>query len=488
MANVIEASYQKFAKDILTIGITKILILAGGLVSLPLLTKTLGAHDYGIWSQVNVTIALVWVFVNLGLPPALVRFLAAKTKREEIQEEFYSVLSVVCLLALIVSGLLIAFSGFIAEIFFDGATEIVLITALIVIALSANTLFLTLFRTFRQMKTYSVFTLAQTYGDIGLMAFLVLNGYGLFSVVVAMLIVRCILFLILIFLIKSQIGIGRPHFSKIRGYLSFGLPMLPGLISSWVVTSSDRYVIAYFIGVTGVGTYAAGYGVGSIILAVPQVLGFVLPPTLSKLYDEGRIDEVKTHLSYSLKCLLALAIPFLFGATLLSKQTLAMLSTAEIASQGRFILPLIALGALFAGVYTVIGHIILLVKKTKIIAATWGAAASLNLGLNMLIVPHAGITGAAVTTLITYFLAMSIITRYSFRELRFDICWDFILKSLIASVIMSAAILSFNPEGTANTIFAIALGVIIYAAALFLLRAFKREEINFFRELFQRGD
>ena len=51
-----ENPYQKFAKDIIVIGITNLLVGLSGLVLLPLLTKTLGAHDYGIWSQVNVTL------------------------------------------------------------------------------------------------------------------------------------------------------------------------------------------------------------------------------------------------------------------------------------------------------------------------------------------------------------------------------------------------------------------------------------------------
>ena len=46
------------------------------------------------------------------------------------------------------------------------------------------------------------------------------------------------------------------------------------------------------------------------------ILGFVLPPALSKLYDEDRMDEVKMHLSYSLKYSLTLAIPFVFGAAI----------------------------------------------------------------------------------------------------------------------------------------------------------------------------
>lgn len=86
-----ENSYQKFAKDVVIIGATNLLVVLTGIFLLPLVTKTLGAHDYGIWAQVQVTISLVLGFVDLGLPYAMTRFLPAKTNREEIQEEFYPV-------------------------------------------------------------------------------------------------------------------------------------------------------------------------------------------------------------------------------------------------------------------------------------------------------------------------------------------------------------------------------------------------------------
>ncbi len=482
-----ESSYQKFAKDVLIIGIANALVALSGIILLPLISKTLGAHDYGIWAQVQVTIGLVLGFVGLGLPYAMTRFLPAKTNREEIKEEFYSVLCLVFLVTLVASIMLIAAADFIAGAFFEGATDIVRITGLIILVWSLDSVFLTFFRTFRQMKKYSIFMLANTYVQIGLIAYLVLNGHGLLSIVLAVLAIRAIIFLILFFLIKSQIGIKRPRFSKIREYLSFGLPSIPGGISVWVVASSDRYVIGYFLGAASVGIYSAGYSIGYIPLMVAGVLGFVLSPALSKLYDEGRMEEVKTHLRYSLKYLLALAIPFVFGAAILAEPVLRLFSTAQIASEGYLVVPLVALSALFSCIHTVVVHILVLVKKMRIPASIWGISALVNLLLNIVIVPRLGIFGAAITTLIAYGLALGLTTYFSFREFKFTIDWRFIIKSLIASGAMSAAIWAIAPEGTLVTIITVVAGTAIYGAVLLLLKGFTKEEFKFFKQLFQRG-
>jgi O-antigen/teichoic acid export membrane protein len=457
------------------------------IILVPLLAKTLGAHDYGIWVQVQVTVSLALELVGLGLPYAIVRFLAAKTDREEILEEFYSVFCLVFLTSLIASIALFIGADFIAEVFFDGATEIVKITALIILVWSLDWVCLNLFRAFLQMKKYSVFMLADALGQVVVIVYLVLNGYGLFSIVLAVLAIRVAIFFILFFLIKSQIGIKRPHFPRIKEYLNFGLPTIAGGIAGWVVDSGDRYVIAYFLGAGSVGVYSAGYALAGVLLMFIAPLTVVLGPTLSKFYDERRMSEVTTYLSYSLKYFLALAIPFVFGAAILAEPVLRLFSTAEIASQGYFVVPLVTLSILLMSISGLISHILVLVKKTRIMGLIWIIAAIVNLGLNIVIVPHLGILGAALTTLIAYSLVLSMVSYYSFKEFKFDIDWRFIIKSLIASAIMALVIWSMHPQGSLDTIIAVLVGVAVYGVAIFLLRGFTKEEISFFRGLFQRS-
>jgi O-antigen/teichoic acid export membrane protein len=483
----LETSYQKFAKDVAIVGATQVLLALSSVIFLPLITKTLGAHDYGIWAQVQITVSLILGFVGLGLPFAMTRFLPARTNREEIQEEFYSVCCVVFIATAIVSILFMIFADFIGGAFFGGATDIVRIVGLIILVWSLDWLFLNLFRTFRQMKKYSVFMIADTYGQVGLVAYLLLNGYGILSIVLVVLVIRAMILLVLVFLVKSQIGIRRPRFSKIREYLSFGLPSVPANISAWVVASSDRYVIGYFLGATSVGTYSAGYGLGSLIMMPAAILTFVLPPTLSKLYDEGRMDELKTHLSYSLKYVLAVAIPFVFGAAVLAQPVLRLFSTAEMATQGYFILPLVALSSLFYSAYAIIGHILVVAKKTKIVGVIWTIAAVVNLGLNIVVVPQLGILGAALTTLIAYSLALGVGSHYSFKEFKFNVDWSFTIKSVVASAAMALTIWLVNPQSDLATIVSIMAGIVVYGVLLVLSRGFRKKEISFLRRLLRQG-
>ena len=482
-----QSSYQKTARDTIFIGIATLLQFLIGLVQLPLLTKTLGAHDYGIWSQVNVTIGLILPLTSLGLGSAMVRFLAAEKNKGEIQNQFYSVVSVSFMVNLIASLVLIALAYPLAVNFFDGAVQIVRITGILILLAPISLTYLGLIRTFQQIKRYSIFIIAEDCGRVGLIAYLVLTGYDIFSVVLSLVAIKVIILSVLFFSIKSQIGIKRPDFSRIKEYLSFGLPLVPTSMSYWLVRLSDRYVISFFLGLTPVGIYSAAHTLGCLPFAVAGILSFVLLAALSKLYDEGRMDEVKTHLSYSLKYLLAVVIPFVFGAAILAEPILKMFSTPEIASQGYRVTPVIALATLLLSASGIISSILMLTRKTKIMAFVWLIAVVLNIGLNILVVPLIGILGAAITTLFVYLLVMGVMSYYSFKELKFSINWHFIIKSLLASAIMSVAIWLMAPQGNVTTILAVVAGVVIYGVILILLKGFSKEEMRFFWSLFQKS-
>jgi len=476
--------YVVLAQRVGLIGITNLLIGLSGVILLPILTKTLPIEEYGLWVQIVVTIGLIPAVVMLGLPYTMVRFLAAAKKKEEIQEGFYSIAFIVLFTSAIASLLLFLFSKSLAATLLDGNVIIAKILSLIIFIECLNGLLLNFFRTFQQIKRYSAFSFIHTYLNVALVAYFVLSGYGILGATIGLLISRFFTFLIMASLVVAQIGIKLPRFIHVKEYLAFGLPTVPGNLSSWIVNSSDRYVIGAFLGTAFVGYYAPGYALGNIISMFMAPLAFMLPPVLSKYYDEHNIRAVKTVLRYALKYFLLVAIPSVFGLSLLSKPLLIVLSTPEIASQGYMITPIIAMSSLVFGMYVVIAQGIVLAKKTKITGTIWMIAATLNLGLNIVFVPYLGIIGAAVTTLLAFVVGFALTAYYSFKYLPFDIDFSFITKSVFASIIMSSVIIKWNPAGTLNIITTIGICAIVYSMILLLLKGIKKEEIRFFRELF----
>jgi len=476
-------SYQKFTKDIGMLSIVNLLTALKGLIILPLITKLLGAESYGIWTQIIVTISLVTPIAILGLPYTLIRYLAAEKNKKEIQEGVYSVFVLILAICLIITIFLFIFSKPIAK-FFEGEQILVQILALTIIFECLNWVFLNFFRAFQKMGEYSLFVLLQVFGEVGLIISGVLLGQGLFGAVLALLVVRAFSFLLMGTVIVKRIGIKIPNFSKIREYLSFGLPTVPGNISYWIVSSSDKYLIAFFWGALFVGYYAPAYSIGGIIVFFITPLLLVLPAVLSKFFDENKIEEVKIYLRYSLKYFLMIAIPAVCGLSILSKQLLIIFSTKEIAEQSYLVVPWAALSLLLFGVYAIVVQIISLFKKTKAVAVIWTMAAFLNLGMNIILIPKLGILGAAITTLSSYILALGSTCYYSFKFLKFEIEWISILKIIIASIIMSVFVFSAQPARLLEILTVIAAAALLYGVLIFLLKGFSKKEIAFFKNFF----
>lgn len=477
------SEYILFARRIALVGLTNILVALSGILLIPILTKTLSIEEYGIWVQIIVTVGLVPSIVMLGLPYTMVRFLAGAKKLEEIQEGFYLIAFIILITSTVASSLLFLFSNSIAAILLDKNVTIVKLLSIIILIECFNSLLVNFFRTFQQIRRYSIFVIIKTYSQLIVVGYFVLSGYGIVGAVYGILITDFIAFLSMATLIISEIGFKIPDFANVREYLSFGLPTIPGSLSSWVITSSDRYVIGIILGTSFVGYYSPGYALGSIMNMFMAPLGLLLPAILSRYYDDKNLGAVKLILKYSLKYFLLLAIPSAFGLSLLSKPILEILSTPEIALEGYLITPFVALSTVFFGAIAVINHILVLEKRTAITGSIYILAALLNLILNLILIPYVGILGAAIATLMAYLLLFVIGTYYSFKYLKFDIDFYFILKSFLAAIVMSFVILSWNPEGLADVLITVGVCAVVYAVVLLLFKGMTREELIFFKNL-----
>lgn len=475
-------SYSKFAKHTFIIGTLHVLGIVQGLVFLPLITKILGAGDYGIWSQLKNTMNLLVPLAFFGLGEALERFLSGEKDPEKIQEGVYSSLTFVSVVILIMALFLIVFSGP-AAAFFGFSSIFVKLLSLLIIFESMNSIFIMVVQARREIEKYFWFSISKMFGETGLIIAVIMLGYGLYGAVLSLLLVRILIFLILLIYVVKKIGIKVPDFSLLEGYLRFGIPTMGNGVSYWVVASADRYFIGFFLGIISVGYYIPAYSIGMLlvffIIPITSMLSVVLP----KFFDDNNLEEVKNYLSHSLKYFLLIMTPAVFGISILSRQLLLVLSTEEIAANAYFITPFIALSMFVYGIGCFMSQILVLVKKTKLIAIIWMIAAFLNFGLNFILIPKFGIIAAAVTTFISYFCAFILIWYFAFKEFQFKIDWKFLAKSILASTLMTLFVWLLNPWGLFNVILSVVLGAFAYAILIFLFRGIGGKEVKFLKSI-----
>lgn len=477
------SEYVRFIQRIGLVGLTNILISLSSLIFIPIITKSFTTAKYGMWAQVNTTIALVPNIANLGLPYTMVRFLSAEKDKEKIKDSFYPMISLTFISTLIICSLFLIFGNAIANALFNGSMQVLYITTAISFFACMNLMLISFFRTFQQMKRYSLFLVLQSYIGVFVSIYLTYAGYNIETVVLGLLTGYVAVFIMMAFLIVKYLGIGIGKWSNLKEQLAFALPTIPSNVSSWVVDSSDKYVIGILIGSVAVGCYSPGYALGSILLMFLSPFAVLLPAVLPEHYEKGDMSEVDKYLSYSMKYYLLLTIPAAVGMSVLSKPLLYIITTPEIALGGYMVTPFVCLGAIFMGMYGITNNILILEKNTMILGKLWIIVAISNIVLNLLLVPYLNILGAAIATLICYILAFAVTAIASKKTMRLPFNIKELLRIVIAASIMGIAVYIMHPIGIINVLISIVAGVIIYFAIIFILKAVTMKEIAIFKDL-----
>ncbi|HIE33572.1 MAG TPA: hypothetical protein EYP86_00325 [Candidatus Altiarchaeales archaeon] len=484
--------YRKFTKDTVMVGITSILLRIKSIIFIALIAKTLGASIYGIYVTLMVTVNLLAPLSALGLTSAIIRFLAGEKDRKRIQEGYSTCLFTVFICSSFLSILVFASAPHLASTIFGNqeAVPIIQAGAFLILVQTIDKISFSFFRAFRKMFHFSILQIMVNIGEIMVCAILVLNGFDLSAIVLSFLGIKFIIFLIAFSMIFKEVGISRPKISLIKPYLKFSLPLIPHSISGKMIDTFDRYLIGYFLSSFYVGVYSVAYGIAMITNLFMGILSVVLFPTVSKLWEEKKIHELKNHFKFTLKYFLMLGIPSIFGLTVLSKEILTIMTGQESVSQSSFIVPVIATsGVFFYSIFPIFGLIFLLVKKTHYNAIILGSGVILNILLNLILIPffqshyNYGIMGAAIATFLT-FLSIGIITvKLTRNYFKFDIDKLFILKSIIASSLMAILVYKIRVNTFPEIFIPVFIGAISYFALLFLLHAFSEKEIKFFKEI-----
>lgn len=472
--------FKLFLKRLSLVGIVNVLIGLSSIILLPILVKHISIEDYGIYVQILVMTNLIPTFATLGLSYAMIRYLSVTKDKNEIQEGFYSIIILTILVSLIISIIFFIFSNQIS-IIFNGNVYITNIVSIIIFVSCLNYLLISFFRAIQKIKNYSLFLLASTYIKLVIIAYFALFNYGILGITFGYFIGEIILFFLMYAFIFMYIGFKIPKFKYIKTYLFLSFPTIPGNLSGWVMNSSDRFIIGIFLGSAAVGYYSPSYTLGNIIFMITAPFSTILLSELPQHFDTNRMDTVKVYLNNSIKYFLLIAIPSFFGLSLLSLPILLILTTKEIALNGYFITPFIALSFLVFGFYGIIFNIFLLEKQTKIPSYLWLISAPINVILNVIMVPILGIIGAAITTLIGYTLLAILAVYYSQKFLKYDFNFKFIFKSIISSLIMSLVIINFPVNGIFSLLEVIGISILVYLISMYLLKGINKKEINFIK-------
>lgn len=467
---------HKFVGDVIWVGLGQLFMSLTGLVVLPALTKSYPTQIYGMWSQMVVTVGFLRI-LTMKFESATIRFLAAEEdkdkRRQALGTMLWPIVAIICIM-LLFSMLL---RQDLSVLLFTDA-QFVDYIPLVLLWASLEALFffsLSYQRARGKIKRFATVRLALALVRMLVIVYLALAGYSFFWLIVSVIVIQGLFAAGSLIMIFLELGFLKFKLAGLKEYLVYSLPMLPGEVLFWVISVSDRYFITHILNISQTGIYSASCALANLLMLLSFPIGMVLFPAVSRLWETGEPEKVKNYFRYSIKFYLTLAIPAAVGLYILSQPLLAVLATSEFEAGGLLVL-LLAAGVTFAGVFMINEYTIYLVKRTAWLPLINAAGAIINVGINIVLIPRMGIMGAAISTLVSYFIITVIIVVWGRKNVAYSIDFVFILKAIVATALMTASLWFLEVESVPGIILAIVIGVAVYGLSLFLLRAFSRED------------
>jgi O-antigen/teichoic acid export membrane protein len=401
-------------------------------LAIAIYTRLLLPEEYGRYALVIAGVGLFNVVFFQWLRLSLHRFLPAQLEKPE--QLLATVLSGFAAIALI-TGIL---GLFLAEIWPDPAWRgLILVAVPLLWAQAWIELNLTLSAVKLLPVRYGLMSGVKAVSALALGVLLVLWGFGAYGPLLGLMVGM---------LIASalwgreewrgvSLDVSRP---LLRELIRYGLPLTATFALSFVISSSDRFIIAYFLGEGSAGLYSAAYDLGqqSITLLIVAVNLAGYPLALRALEQKGTV-AAQEQLRQNGTLLLSIAIPAAVGMAVLAPNVSAVMLGAGFREDAILLLPWVAFAVLLSGVRAY--HFDLAFQLGRhTMGQVWvmGAGAFLNILLNLWWIPIYGVLGAAYATFGAYLIALIMSSTLGRRKFNVPIPYLDGFKIALASLLM----------------------------------------------------
>ena len=449
-----------------------------GLISIFLLARYLGVDNFGNYSLV-ITFVSFFLFMNdLGVSAVFIRGISSEKSTQDAGVLLGDATSLKLLLSFI------AIAGTIVFAFvFSYPYEIILLIAIF----SATHLFgslTTIYTGFLQarMKMFEVALLElflYVFYLVSLLAVIFL-GKGLQELLFLYVISTAITMFLAWFYSRKHISVKfRINLNAWKQLLNEGWPFAMTSLFIALYNRVDILMLSKMATAADIGKYSASFRLTEALAIIPGALSLVLFPVMSKYHKESKEVLISIH-RFAFKYLAYLFVPIAFGATFLSSRIIFWIYGNEFLGTDTYAsLAILSWSALFLFMNLISMNLLnaMFMEKKTMSIILFGIF--FNVALNFLLIPKYGFVGAAFTTLLTEIALFFIFIYMIFRSV-YKVQLTVFIRPLVSGVIMGVAVVNL---AFLNIIPLIALGAVVYFAALFALGGFGKEDYEIFSKV-----
>jgi O-antigen/teichoic acid export membrane protein len=435
------------------------------LVTVVVLANHLGSDGYGRYTTLVAYSALVSVVADLGLNPLYTREAARDPARlpRYLATLLTGKLALAAAAALILAGAL-AYAG-LGSLLVPGA------------ALLALTTYSTLLRNTFYAVGRLEFEAVAIVGEIAIQAALILFGartgqsvaffVWAYAASYGFTCLYCLLVLPLFKLAPLRLGFDLGLF---KTWLRLAYPFAVGSFLTNLYFRADVPILQHFKPFQEVGWYQFAYKPFESLQFLPLAVQTVVYPLLGVYHRESTARLGAAYARF-FKVLLLLGWPLTVGTFVLVHPVGRLF---RLFPQSEPALRILSLAIVFLFVNSAFTAMLYAIDRQDLFAWATGIAVVVNVSLNLALIPSFGYLAASAITVVTE-AAFSVAGWY-FVGRRYPLPWlRLSWRLVLAGLAMGVALV---PLAGRSIAISLPVGVVVYAAALWILRAVEREEVD----------
>lgn len=188
------------------------------------------------------------------------------------------------------------------------------------------------------------------------------------------------------------------NWNLMRDMLKFSLPMILNNVSWWIINSSDKMMIEYFMSAGDSGIYSVAAKMPSLIAAVTNIFNQAWVISSVSEYDTTRDSSFFSNIFNAFNTVI---IFFAAGIIFIIKPFMQIYVGPSFVSCWQYV-PLLLLGSIFQSYATFFGAIYTSAKRNVSVMMTTFLAAGINFVLNIILIKTMGIQGAVIAAAVAY--------------------------------------------------------------------------------------
>jgi O-antigen/teichoic acid export membrane protein len=473
---------KELTKDTAIYGISTMLGRFLNFILVPFYTNVFSPADYGVVILIYSYIALFNIIFIYGMDSAFLKYAAFKDIGDE-KDNFSTPFMSVLFTSVVFCGSLILLKQPIANfVELPQNLNYLIILSALILFFDANAVisFLKL-RLERKAKLFSFIKIISIVFNISLNVFLILKlKWGIEAIFISNLAASIVSFLLLIPTLLKNIKFSF-HKVLFNRLLKFGLPYLPAGLGMMLVQVIDVPILEKLTDIKTVGIYKANYKLGIFMMLFVNMFQYAWQPFfLTNAKEENAKELFSKVLTYfTIAGSLMLVILSLFISDIVQINFFGFSIIGAKYWAGLYIVPVILLAYLFNGLYVVFSAGIYIEEKSVYAPIVTGVGAVTNVAANYLLIPQLNIMGAALATLLSYFVMAAgyyIITQ-KFYKINYD--YYKLLKIAFALLFVGAVYYILMYNGLLNIYYKLILAIIF--VSYIWLQVFEKNEMNFIK-------